>query len=279
MSVTGQGPGSKDASEAASNLVPDAPFVATRNRVHLSQRQPAPIMIPTDLEEEQILAARHAVELVAPGMLLGLGSGRTAGHAIRQLGAQVRKGLRVTAVPTSTTSERLALQEQIPLTDFRSITRLDLTIDGADEIGPELSLIKGGGGALLREKLAAAISDQVLIIADSSKPVAALGRFPLPVEVVPFASRIVAGRIEELGGKPTLRSFPTGEPYVTDQGNSILDCAFGVIADPRGLALQLQEMPGLVEHGLFIGLATSAIVARGDTVEIIRGSPSPMRAD
>ncbi|HTQ79125.1 MAG TPA: ribose 5-phosphate isomerase A, partial [Thermoanaerobaculia bacterium] len=154
---------------------------------------------------------------------------------------------------------------------------LDLTVDGADEIDPALALIKGGGGALLREKLVARASRYVLIIGDSSKPVSILGRFPLPLEVIPFAAPMVMDWVEDLGGRPVLREAhgPTGEPALTDQGNWLLDCHFDEIRQPAELAAHLADLPGVVEHGLFLGLARAALIADGDEVFLLRpGTPA-----
>jgi ribose 5-phosphate isomerase A len=212
-------------------------------------------------------AAAGALDFVRPGMRLGLGTGSTARPFVELLGERVRAGLDVIAVPTSEATRALAEQCGIRLTTLDETPELDLTIDGADEIAPDLTLIKGGGGALLREKIVAAASARMLVIADSSKWVETLGRFPLPIEVVPFGlratERAVAAALAATGngGPLTLRRDKAGHAFVTDGGHFILDAALGTIADPRSLAARLTAIPGVVEHGLFIGLASIAVIA------------------
>jgi len=212
-------------------------------------------------------AAAGALDFVRPGMRLGLGTGSTAKPFVEMLGERVRAGLEVVAVPTSEATRALAEQCGIRLTTLDETPALDLTIDGADEIAPDLTLIKGGGGALLREKIVAAASARMVVIADSSKWVAALGRFPLPIEVVPFGlgatERAVAAAVAATGnsGPLTLRRDKAGHAFVTDGGHFILDAALQKIADPRSLADRLAAIPGVVEHGLFIGLAQAAVIA------------------
>jgi ribose 5-phosphate isomerase A len=212
-------------------------------------------------------AAAGALEFVRPGMRLGLGTGSTARPFVEMLGERVRAGLDVIAVPTSEATRALAEQCGIRLTTLDETPALDLTVDGADEIDPDLVLIKGGGGALLREKIVAAASARMVVIADSSKLVAALGRFPLPIEVVPFGlaatERAVAAAIAATGnsGPLALRRDKAGHAFVTDGGHFILDAALQKIADPRSLADRLAAIPGVVEHGLFIGLAQAAVIA------------------
>ncbi|MBY0504412.1 MAG: ribose-5-phosphate isomerase RpiA [Bryobacteraceae bacterium] len=221
----------------------------------------------TEKLTEKERAAARAVEFVRDGMTLGLGSGSTANIAVRLLGELVRqKGWHVRGVPTSFLTAALAAEVGLPLIELNDVARVDLTIDGADEIGPGLALIKGGGGALLREKIVAAASDTVIIIADSSKLVAQLGAFPLPVEVVPFARAFVERRLSALELNPKLRLTRDGAVYRTDQDNEILDCHAGAIPDPEGLGRELAAIPGIVEHGLFLGLAHRAIVATGPDV-------------
>lgn len=213
----------------------------------------------TAMEAKQ-LAAERAVQLVEDGMTIGLGTGTTAYYAIRRIGALVRGGLRIRAIATSLASERLATTEGIPLATFAELAgRLDLTIDGADEVDPELRLIKGGGGALLREKIVAAASDRMVAIVDEGKLVKRLGAFPLPVEIVPFGREATMRRLDELGCRSVLR-LAGDEPFRTDNGNFVADCAFGMIADPERLAARLNQIPGVVEHGLFVGLASRVIV-------------------
>jgi len=216
-------------------------------------------------------AGERAVELVRDGMAVGLGTGSTAYWAVARLGARVREGLRVRCVPTSRRTEEQARALGIPLTTFADVRELDLTIDGADEIGPGLALIKGGGGALLREKLVAAASRRLVVVADASKRVGALGRFPLPVEVVPFAWEVTARRVAAVTASAPAPRREAGELYVTDNGNYVLDCPCGEIDDPARLERELKLLPGVVECGLFVGLADLAFVADGDEVETIKG--------
>ena len=210
-------------------------------------------------------AAAGALEFVRPGMRLGLGTGSTAKHFVALLGERVRAGLSVIAVPTSEATRAQADSLDIPLTTLDRTPELDLTVDGADEIGPDLALIKGGGGALLREKIVAAASARMVVIADHAKVVAMLGAFPLPIEVVPFglaATRRAVERAVGAGAEAvTLRAGRDGLALVTDGGHFILDAALRRIADPPLLAARLAAIPGVVEHGLFIGLAQTAVVA------------------
>ncbi|GAB7056603.1 MULTISPECIES: ribose-5-phosphate isomerase RpiA [Paenibacillus] len=216
------------------------------------------------------LAAEKAVETLESGMIVGLGTGSTAYWAIKRIAERVWEGLDIKGVPSSERSEQFAAEWEIPLIGIEEIDRIDVTIDGADEIDPFLRLIKGGGGALLREKVLAANSDKLLIIADESKCVETLGRFPLPVEIVPFAVRLTLNRLRELGCTPTVR-LDGDRPYWTDNGNFIADCQFGSIADPEWLAVQLNQIPGVVENGLFVRMASAAYIGRSDgTVEIIK---------
>src|SRR5512146_880188 len=203
-----------------------------------------------DLEREKRLASEAVARWIPDGARIGLGSGTTAACFIRALGNRVRdEGLHVSGIATSMASEGLARSVGIPLMQPASGLCLDFTVDGADEITPELHLIKGGGGKLFREKVIATSSRFLLVVADSSKPVTVLGALPLPVEVVPFANPWVADRIAALGGSPVRRE-KNGEPYLTDQGNWILDCHFGAIADPVALDRELKSIPGILEHGL-----------------------------
>jgi ribose 5-phosphate isomerase A len=220
-----------------------------------------------DLEKHA--AALKSLEFVAEGMTLGLGSGSTAAIMIDLLGDRVRQGLRVRGVPTSVRTRQLAEAAGIPLTSFEEVTRLDLTIDGADEVDSELHLIKGGGGALLHEKIVASASHCVLIIVDSSKLVNRLGAFPLPIEVIPFACRLIADRLREQGILSALRTTDFDQPLITDEGNYILDCAMGEIDDPPALARALEAMPGVVEHGLFVNVADKVIVGHGERTTIL----------
>lgn len=220
-------------------------------------------------------AARRALDLVRPGMRLGLGTGSTAAHFVDLLAARVRDGLSVVGVPTSEATRAQAERQGIPLTTLDETPELDLTIDGADEIAPDLSLIKGGGGALLREKIVAASSASMIIIADDSKWVDALGRFPLPVEVVPFGLESTRRKVEKAAaaagapGPAKLRTTKDGLPFVTDGGHLILDASLQRIGDSEALARKLAEIPGVVEHGLFIGLADLAILAGAAGVRVV----------
>lgn len=207
------------------------------------------------------LAAEKAVEFVKDGMKIGLGTGSTAYWAINKLGERVSEGLKITAVATSRASEEQARELGIPIVAFGDIDSLDLTIDGADELDSSLQLIKGGGGALLREKIVASNSTRMIVIADESKVVNTLGKFPLPVEIVPFAWEWTVAELAKLGCNPELRR--SGEElYKTDNGNYIADCRFEVIESAPKLALTIQSIPGVVEHGLFIGIAAMAIVGK-----------------
>lgn len=223
-----------------------------------------------DASEKKRRAAEKAVEYITDGMVVGLGTGSTAAEFVKLLGARVGQGLDIKAIPTSDATAKLAAEVGITLVDFEAYPEIDVTVDGADEVDDRLRLIKGGGGALLREKIVAAASEQVIIIADDTKQVAKLGRFPLPVEVVPFGLRATMAMVEVLAGEAdatgpiTLRRGLDGAPFVTDCGNHILDCAFGAIDDPELLADLLSLAPGVVEHGLFLDLADLAIIARDD---------------
>ncbi|CAM5769706.1 ribose-5-phosphate isomerase RpiA [Bosea minatitlanensis] len=212
-------------------------------------------------------AAARALELVRPGMRLGLGTGSTAKHFVDLLGRRVAEGLDVLCVATSEATQAQAVSLNIPMSTLDETPALDLTVDGADEIDPQLRLIKGGGAALLREKIVAAASARMVVIADDGKLVPTLGRFPLPIEVVPFGleatRRAVATAIAASGaaGDIALRRRPDGGPLVTDGGHFILDARLGAIERPELLAQALNMVPGVVEHGLFIGLASGAILA------------------
>jgi ribose 5-phosphate isomerase A len=214
-------------------------------------------------------AGQRACDFVEDGMTLGLGTGSTVRWTIERLGEMVRGGLRVRGVATSRRTEGQARALGIPLVELDDAGELDLAIDGADEIGPDLALIKGGGGALLREKLVASAARRFVVVADASKRVATLGRFPLPVEVVPFGWQTTARRIASTGCRPTLRRSGA-EPYTTDNGNYLLDCAYGAIEDPGPLAVRLKLLPGVVEHGLFVGMAELALLGRPEGVALLR---------
>jgi ribose 5-phosphate isomerase A len=220
-------------------------------------------------------AAAMALDLVEDGMRLGLGTGSTAAYFVEGIGAKVAQGLKLICVPTSETTRLQAERLRIPLTTLDETPHLDLTVDGADELDDQLRLIKGGGGALLREKIVASASDRMVVIADRSKLVATLGKFPLPVEVVSFGLAATRALIEAMAqeagcnGNITLRPDPSGRPFVTDQGNHVLDCAFGQIPEPDLLSFALKQVPGVVEHGLFLGIADAAIVAGPEGVQMI----------
>jgi ribose 5-phosphate isomerase A len=212
-------------------------------------------------DDAKRMAARRALEYVEDGMLLGLGSGTTSTMFIQELGERVKKGLRVRGIATSTASQQLAESLSIPITNFDESPVLDLAVDGADEVGPGLALIKGGGGALLREKIVASAARRFIVIADSSKLVDHLGRFPLPVEVIQMALPIVTRKLAALGVNPKLRHRPDGSRYITDEGNYILDCACGEIVNPVKTAAEIRGIAGVVEHGLFLGMASLALIA------------------
>lgn len=214
-------------------------------------------------EEEKRAAAEASLRFLKDGQIVGIGTGSTVEYFIAMLGKRVKEGLKIRGIPTSERSRQQAAELGIALTTLDECPEIDVTVDGADEVDPQLRLIKGGGGALLREKIVASASKQVVIIADSSKQVPVLGKFALPVEVIKFAQNVVARKIEKLGAKVSLRCAPDGEPFLTDENNHILDCHFGQIADPDRLAGQLSDMPGIVEHGLFIGMASVVLVAKG----------------
>jgi ribose 5-phosphate isomerase A len=221
-------------------------------------------------DQEKEAAARASLQFVKDGQVVGLGTGSTAAYFITLLAEQVKRGLRVRGIPTSLRSRELALSLGIPLTTLDECQEISVTVDGADEVDPELRLIKGGGGALLREKIVASATRQLIIVADASKQVPVLGKFPLPVEVIRFAQALIAKRIAALGADVQLRRGIDGKPYVTDENNHILDCRFGTIPDADGLARRLNEMPGVVEHGLFIGMASVVLLAKGSEIVELR---------
>jgi len=227
------------------------------------------------MDELKRQAAARALEAVRDGMKLGLGTGSTAKHFVELLGEKVRAGMKVIGVPTSEATRADAMRCGIALTTLDDVDRLDLTVDGADEIDPKLDLIKGGGGALLREKIVAAASDRMIVIADDSKWVSALGRFPLPVEVVPFGLAATRRAMAEVfakcgvSGQMVVRKGTDGHVFVTDGGHWIVDAHLGRIQDASRLATLLSVIPGVVEHGLFIGLASTAILAGGQGIRVI----------
>jgi ribose 5-phosphate isomerase A len=220
-------------------------------------------------DEQKEAAARASLQFVRDGDVVGLGSGSTATHLVRLIGERVRAGLKIRAIPTSRQTQELATNLGIPLTTFDQTQQIDVTIDGADEVDPQLQLIKGGGGALLHEKIVASASKQMVVVADSTKQVPVLGAFPLPVEVVAFAQALVRRKIESLGASVTLRQA-NGSAFVTDEGHHILDCNFGQIPDPAALATKLNAIPGIVEHGLFIDMASVALIATPEKIIELR---------
>lgn len=230
--------------------------------------------MPADLspiDKAKFVAARRAVAFVEDGMRLGLGTGSTAAWMVRCLAERVREeGLRVTGVPTSTRTAELARQLGLRVTSLDEAKWLDLTIDGADEFDTSLALIKGGGGALLQEKIVATASDEMIVITDAAKEVAHLGAFPLPLEVIPFGWQTTRALVEEtlgsldvLGREITLR-MNGSRPFVTDEGNLILDLHLGRIDNPRQLSLVVNQIPGVVENGLFIDICDLVVVGHGD---------------
>lgn len=216
---------------------------------------------------EKQRAAEAAVEYVKDGMIVGLGTGSTTEFAVKKLGERVRDGLAIRGIPTSDVTKVQAEEEGIPLIDFSETMYIDLTIDGADEIDINLNMIKGGGAALLREKIVASASKEEIIIVSHEKFVKQLGSFPLPVEVIPFGWQVIFNQLETLGGSPDLR-LKQGQPLLTDQGNYIIDCRFRQIIDAAQLEQRLNMIPGVVENGLFTGLCTRMIMAEGEKIVV-----------
>jgi ribose 5-phosphate isomerase A len=228
-----------------------------------------------NVEAQKRAAAARALDFVRPGMRLGLGTGSTAKHFVELLAEQIQTGLDVIAVPTSEVTRAQAERLRVPLTTLDETPELDLTVDGADEIAPDLSLIKGGGGALLREKIVACASAAMIVIADHSKLVSKLGHFPLPIEISPFGAAATCLAIEAVAANmgcagPALpRIGQNGHAFVTDGGHWLLDAQLQQIGDPPALARRLSAIPGVMEHGLFIGIARTAILAGPDGVRLI----------
>jgi ribose 5-phosphate isomerase A len=226
-------------------------------------------------DDAKRLAAKKALELVAPGTRLGLGTGTTAAHFVELLGALVAAGWNVICVPTSERTRALAELHAIPLASIDEVPELDLTVDGADEFDPKLRLIKGGGGALLREKIVAMAAKRMIVIADWSKSVKMLGKCPLPVEVNVFGLEVTkrmilaAAKASGCAGAIRLRETPDRKPFVSDNGHLIVDCFFGAIPSPEDLADRLAAVPGVVEHGLFIGIAKAVISAGPAGIEVL----------
>ena len=222
------------------------------------------------------IAAEHALDFIEQDMVIGLGTGSTAEHFVEALAKRVWEGLSVQCVSTSVRTAELARVRGIDIFEIDKVDRIHVTVDGADEVDPQMQLIKGGGGALLREKIVAAASDMMVVIVDDGKMVDTLGAFPLPVEVVPFGFTTVAQKIRQLliaedcpGRRVALRETEETQPFVTDGGHYILDCACQSIPDPARLARQLSQIPGVVDHGLFINMATAIIVGHEGDAQII----------
>jgi ribose 5-phosphate isomerase A len=220
------------------------------------------------IDDDKRLAAEAAVAEIEAGMLVGLGSGTTAAHAIVAIGARVRAGLAIDAVATSLASARLAAQHGIDLLDFEDVAAVDLVIDGADELDPQLRAIKGAGGAMLREKIVATAATRMIVVIDGSKRVDRLGAASLPVEALPFARSFVTAGLRRLGAVPTLRRAGA-DPYLTDQDNIVFDCAFAALDAPDDLAAALAAIPGVLAHGLFLREVDAAYVAADGHVERI----------
>jgi ribose 5-phosphate isomerase A len=219
--------------------------------------------------KEKELAGSKVSDFVKDGMILGLGTGSTFYYAIKKIGEMVKEGLKLKAVSTSSSTDKLAKSLNIPLLSIDDVDEIDLTIDGADEVDPNFNGIKGGGGALLFEKVVAKSSKQNLWVVNSAKMVKKLGAFPLPIEVVPFALNRVYKKFEKLGYNPTIR-MKGEKKYLTDSGNNIVDLRLGVIEDPYKMEIELNMTPGVVENGLFLDVVDIVIVGRGNTVEVIR---------
>ncbi|MFQ6107267.1 MAG: ribose-5-phosphate isomerase RpiA [Thermoplasmata archaeon] len=215
------------------------------------------------------LAGEAACDFVKDGMVVGLGTGSTVHYTIKKLGRMIGRGLRIIGIPTSIRSENLARQCKIPLSNLNEHSRVDISIDGADEVDPKLNLIKGMGGALVREKIVASVSRKLIIVVDQSKQVSMLGtKSPVPVEVLPFGWSAVLRRIERLGAEVELRKS-TKIPFVSDNGNYILDCKFKEVPSPKKLERKLNNIPGVVENGLFVKLADFALVGTDEGVKKI----------
>ena len=220
-----------------------------------------------NLDNEKLLAAKEAVKFIEPNQIIGLGTGSSANFAIKEIGKLGADGLAIKGVPTSNKTAELAKTLGIPLIDIDAVDAIDLTIDGTDEFDADLNLIKGGGGALFREKMVARLSKREIIICDSTKKVDVLGAFHLPVEVVPMALHFAQKQIEKINGTGRIRE-KDGKIFVTDAGNHIIDVDFGAIADANSLSDNLNSIEGVVCHGLFIGLATMVIMADGNNIVI-----------
>lgn len=224
-------------------------------------------MLTQQIEKEKQLAALEAVKFISDGMVVGLGTGSTASYAIEAIGSLVKKGMKITGVASSNKTSQLATGLKIPLVDISAVQHIDITIDGADEFTPKLALIKGGGGALFREKVVASISRKMIIVADSTKLVSQLGKFRVPIEVVPFAANYVHSHIKKIQGNGIIRKLANKE-FITDQRNYIMDTDFGLIGDPARLAAKIDAISGVLEHGLFISLAHEVIMGKGNSTII-----------
>lgn len=245
---------------------PDIALYPHRGRVRVE-----PINVSTPEEREKRLAAQASMRFVRDGQVLGLGSGSTADYAIRQIGELVRSGLKIIGIPASFRSRDLAAESGIPLATLDEYPEIDLTIDGADEVSPSLHLIKGGGGALLMEKIIASVSKQFVVIGDHTKQVSFLGRAPVPVEIIPQAQVPLARKLTTMGAFVQLRQYTFGNPFVTEEGHQILDCLFNEIPDPQELGHKLDSIPGVVEHGLFVGMANVVLIAKDtEVIELTR---------
>ncbi|QHT65348.1 ribose-5-phosphate isomerase RpiA [Rhodocytophaga rosea] len=216
------------------------------------------------IEKEKELAAKEAIKFINNNQIVGLGTGSTAAYAIKGIGELVKNGLKIKAIPTSNRTKEMAILLNIPLIDINTIDSIDVSIDGADEFDSKLNLIKGGGGALLREKIVASLTKELIIIVDSTKKVDTLGKFKLPIEVIPFASNYVLKKVQFLNGEGKIRMLGDTE-FITDEGNYIIDVDFGLISDPIYLSSKLNEIEGIVSHGLFIKLARKVIMGNNDT--------------
>lgn len=223
--------------------------------------------MPTQ-DELKLQAAQEALRFIEPGMVVGLGSGSTATLFIKLLGEKVKNGLKIRGIASSEDSAKLGAELGIPIIDFHQATEADVAVDGADEVAPGLALIKGGGGKLLREKIVASAAKKFIVVADSSKLVQKLGKFPLPIEVIPMAQPLVTKKLEALGLPSKIRQAKDGSgDYITDEGNLILDCYPTVIEDPIATGEKISAITGVVEHGLFIGFASLALIAGNGEVK------------
>lgn len=220
-------------------------------------------------EKEKELAAKEAVKYIKNNQIIGLGTGSTVLYAIKAIGELVKNGMEIKGVVTSGSTERLAGSLNIQLVDVSQVDSIDVTIDGADEFSPDLSLIKGGGGALLKEKIVASLSKQEIIIADSSKQVEKLGKFKVPIEIIPYASNYVLQAIKKLNGEGKIR-MDQENIHITEEGNYIIDGNFGLIEDPILLAEKLNSIVGIVEHGLFINLTSLVVMGIGNEVKVFK---------